>query len=284
MKRVYPRALEALRSVSRHDFVSGSDLVASITGHSIPREETVSHILSLLPEIEPDQMVMHVGGGSGYFAAVLSGLAHRVLYVERNAVVAEAARERFVRLGMHNVDVVVARAEEAPEPDPLCDLVLCTSFVRDQTALAHLVREGGHLVCLEGRAGPVPSLAMFEKQGAKLKRVRTLGWVDFNRNVEQILIDQGVVDEAVLAEAKAEAAKQNCRLLDVLRRKLNLEEIDLYRSLARQRGMTFTDADELLPDLHPAIFPNVSGSLTTDTHRRGRWSDHGCDRRSRCAH
>lgn len=86
---------------------------------------------------------------------------------------------------------------------------------------------------------------MFEKQGAKLKRVRTLGWVDFNRNVEQILIDQGVVDEAVLAEAKAEAAKQNCRLLDVLRRKLNLEEIDLYRSLARQRGMTFTDADEL---------------------------------------
>lgn len=258
MKRVYPRALEALRSVSRHDFVSGSDLVASITGHSIPREETVSHILSLLPEIEPDQMVMHVGGGSGYFAAVLSGLAHRVLYVERNAVVAEAARERFVRLGMHNVDVVVARAEEAPEPDPLCDLVLCTSFVRDQTSLAHLVREGGHLVCLEGRAGPVPSLAMFEKQGAKLKRVRTLGWVDFNRNVEQILIDQGVVDEVVLSEAKAEAAKQNCRLLDVLRRKLNLEEIDLYRSLARQRGMTFSDADELLPDLHPALFRRFS--------------------------
>ncbi|WP_228289890.1 class I SAM-dependent methyltransferase [Marinobacter salsuginis] len=83
MKRVYPRALEALRSVSRHDFVSGSDLVPSITGHSIPREETVSHILSLLPEIEPDQVVMHVGGGSGYLAAVLSGLAHRVIYLEK---------------------------------------------------------------------------------------------------------------------------------------------------------------------------------------------------------
>ena len=206
MKRVYPRALEALRSVSRHDFVSGSDLVPSITGHSIPREETVSHILSLLPEIEPDQVVMHVGGGSGYLAAVLSGLAHRVIYLEKNAVVAEAARERFFRLGMHNVDVLVASAEDAPEPDPLCDLVLCTTFITERHVLARLVRQGGHLVCLEGRAGPVPSLAMFVRRDAGLERVRTLGWVDFNRNVEQILIDQGLVDDKILAEAKAEAA------------------------------------------------------------------------------
>ncbi|WP_305966831.1 ATPase, T2SS/T4P/T4SS family [Marinobacter salsuginis] len=258
MKRVYPRALEALRSVSRHDFVSGSDLVPSITGHSIPREETVSHILSLLPEIEPDQVVMHVGGGSGYLAAVLSGLAHRVIYLEKNAVVAEAARERFFRLGMHNVDVLVASAEDAPEPDPLCDLVLCTTFISERHALARLVRQGGHLVCLEGRAGPVPSLAMFVRRDSGLERVRTLGWVDFNRNVEQILIDQGLVDDKILAEAKAEAAKQNCRLLEVLRRKLNLEEMDLYRSLARQRGMTFTDADEILPELHPALFRRFS--------------------------
>src|SRR6056297_568393 len=258
MKRVYPRALEALRSVSRHEFVSGSDLVPSITGHSIPREETVNHILSLLPEIEPDQVVMHVGGGSGYLAAVLSSLAHRVIYLEKNAVVAEAARERFFRLGLHNVDVLVASAEQAPLPDPLCDLVLCTTFVTERGALAQLLREGGHLVCLEGRAGPVPSLAMFIRRDSRLERVRTLGWVDFNRNVEQILIDQGLVDDSLLAEAKLEAAKQNCRLLDVLRRKLNLEEIDLYRSLARQRGMTFTDADDLLPDLHPALFRRFS--------------------------
>jgi type II secretory ATPase GspE/PulE/Tfp pilus assembly ATPase PilB-like protein len=38
-----------------HEFVSGSDPAPSINGQSIPREETVSHILSLMPEIEPDQ-------------------------------------------------------------------------------------------------------------------------------------------------------------------------------------------------------------------------------------
>ncbi|KPQ02473.1 ATPase, T2SS/T4P/T4SS family [Marinobacter sp. HL-58] len=258
MKRVYSRAVEALRSVSRHEFVSGSDLIPSITGHSIPREETVRHILSLMPEIEPDQVVMHVGGGSGYLAAVLSELAHRVIYLEKNPVVAEAARQRFFRLGMHNVDVVIADAEEAPEPDQPCDLVLCTTFISDWKSMTRFLREGGRLVCLEGRAGPVPSLAMFLRRQADLDRVRTLGWVDFNRNVEQILIDQGVVDDKILAEARAEAEKQNCRLLDVLRRKLNLEEIDLYRSLARQRGMIFTDADDVLPNLNPALFHRFS--------------------------
>lgn len=258
MKRVYPRALEALHAVARHDFVAGADLVPSITGHSIPRQETVAHILSLIPEIEPDQVVMHVGGGSGYLAAVLAGLAHRVIYVDKNSVVAEAARERFLRLGKHNVDVLVDSAEELLEVDEPCDLVLCTSFVGQRDSFVGLLREGGRLVMLEGRAGPVPSLAMFVNRKGQLERERTLGWVDFNRNAEQILIDLGVVDDRILAEAKAEAAKQNARLLDVLRQKLNMDELDLYRSLARQRGLTFTDADTLLPALDPALFRGFS--------------------------
>ena len=129
MNKLYPRANAALFAVSRHEFVACSDLAPSITGHSIPREETVRHLLSLIPEIAPDQTVMHIGGGSGYLTAVLSELARRVIYVERNPVVAEAARERFFRLGKHNVDVVAADIESAPELDVLCDLVLCTTFL-----------------------------------------------------------------------------------------------------------------------------------------------------------
>jgi len=258
MKKVYQRAHEALLSVSRHDFVTGSDLIPSITGHSIPREETVSHILSIMPEITPADDVLHVGGGSGYLAAVLSLLAHRVIYIEKNPDVAEAARARFFRLGMHNVDVLAQSAESGFELDQPCDLVLCTTFMADRDVLVNYLREGGNLICLEGKAGPVPSMAMFMKRADKLERVRTLGWVDFNRNSEQILIDLGVVSDGVLAKAKAEAATENCRVLDVLRRNLNIEEIDLYRSLAQQRGMTFADADELLPSLKVDLFRKFS--------------------------
>ncbi|MDO6823616.1 ATPase, T2SS/T4P/T4SS family [Marinobacter sp. 1_MG-2023] len=258
MKKVYQRAHEALLSVSRHDFVTGSDLIPSITGHSIPREETVSHILSIMPEVTPADNVMHVGGGSGYLAAVLSRLAHRVIYIEKNPDVAEAARARFFRLGMYNVDVLAKPAESGFDIDQPCDLVLCTTFMADRDVLSSYLREGGNLICLEGKAGPVPSMAMFVKRADKLERVRTLGWVDFNRNSEQILIDLGVIDEGVLAKAKTEAAAENCRVLDVLRRNLNIEETDLYRSLAQQRGMTFVDADGLLPTLKVELFRTFS--------------------------
>jgi type IV pilus assembly protein PilB len=258
MKKVYPRAHEALLAVSRHDFVSGSDLIPSITGHSIPREETVGHILSIMPQVERDDVVMHVGGGSGYLAAVLSHLAQRVIYVEKHAGVAKAARERFFRLGMHNVDVLAQPAESGFALDQPCDLVLCTTFITDRDVLADYLKDGGNLICLEGKAGPVPSMAMFVKRVDKVERVRTLGWVDFNRNSEQILIDLGMVDDRALEKAKTEAAMKNCRVLDVLRRHLNIEETDLYRSLAQQRRMIFADADELLPSLRVDLFRRFS--------------------------
>jgi len=258
MKKVYQRAREALLAVSRHDFVTGSDLIPSMTGHSIPREETVGHILSIMPEITPADVVMHVGGGSGYLAAVLSSLAGRVIYVEKNRHVAEAAKARFFSLGMHNVDVLAQSAESGFELDQPCDLVLCTTFMADRDVLSHYLGEGGNLICLEGKAGPVPSMAMFVKRADKLERVRTLGWVDFNRNSGQILIDLGMVDDEELAKAKAEAEAGNCRVLDVLRRNLNIEETDLYRSLAQQRGMVFAEADELLPSLKTDLFRRFS--------------------------
>src|SRR5690554_5767450 len=258
MKKLYARAVEALNSVSRPDFVAGADIVPSITGHSIPREETVHHLLSLMFEIEPDQLVMHVGGGSGYLTAVLAELAHRVIYVDRNPVLADKARERFFSYGMHNIDIVEAVAETGVSHDELCDLVLCTTFIADPQVFLQSLREGGNLVCLEGRAGPVPSVAMFRRTGTRLERVRTLGWVDFNRNAEQILIDLGLVTDAALEQARTEAAIKNERVLDVLRRKLNLEEADLYRSLAQQRGMVFTDADEVLSSLQPELFRRFS--------------------------
>lgn len=258
MKKLYPRAVEALNAVDRRAFVSGVDIGPSITGHSIPREETVEHLLALCPEIEPDHVVMHIGGGSGYLTAVLSELAYRVLYVDRNPVLAEKAKERFTLGGKHNVEVLVADASKGISTDELCDLILCTTFISEPAALVTALRDGGKLVCLEGRAGPVPSLAMFQRSGTRIERVRTLGWVDFNRNAEQILIDLGIVDEAVLAQARAEAAGKNERILDVVRRKLNLEEIDLYRSLAQQRGMTFTDADDVLGSLQTELFRRFS--------------------------
>ncbi|PSF06160.1 protein-L-isoaspartate(D-aspartate) O-methyltransferase [Marinobacter fuscus] len=258
MKKLYSRAVAALSVISRHNFVTSADLAPSITGHSIPREETVRHLLGLMPEIEQDQTVMHVGGGSGYLSAVLAQLAHRVIYVDRNPALARKASERFTGQGLHNIDVVEAVADSRLKADTPCDLIICTTFIDTPACLLDNLRPGGTLVCLEGRAGPVPSLAMFQRKNDGLERIRTLGWIDFNRNSEQILIDLGMVDESTLAQARHEASSGNERVLDILRRKLNLEETELYRSLARQRGMEFVVGDDVLAQLNTGLFRHFS--------------------------
>ncbi|MDY6797387.1 MAG: ATPase, T2SS/T4P/T4SS family [Pseudomonadota bacterium] len=258
MRSLSPEVKAALGSVSRRDFVSSSDLAHTVSGHSIPREETLSHLLALMPDMLPHHVVMHVGGGSGYLAAVLSRMVRRVICVERNPVVADVARDRFFRLGFNNVDVVVQDACEPFEVDELCDRILATSFLPTNSHLTPLLQEGGYYMGLEGRAGPVPSLTMFRRRGENLERVQTLGWVDFNRNAEQILIDLGMVDDQALAAAKTDAAVSDKRVLDVLRPRLNVEEKDLYSSLARERGMTLIDADAIMDRLDQKLFSGFS--------------------------
>ncbi|KRW58000.1 ATPase, T2SS/T4P/T4SS family [Pseudomonas sp. TTU2014-080ASC] len=258
MENNHPRIRSALRSVSRSDFINGKDLPLSTTGHSIPRAEVVGLILSILPDISPTDVVMHVGGGSGYFAAVLSQLAYKVFYIEQNSYLAEAAKERFMRLGLDNIVVIAQPAESNFELDSQCDLVLCTTFISNIQKLQSYLREGGNLVCLEDKIGTESTLSMYVKCSGRLQRAQSLGRVDFNRNSEQILIDMGMVSEPSLEQAKAQAAAEGSNVLDILNRKLNVEEVSLYRSLAIQRDMKFVDADTLIPSLNVALFRRFS--------------------------
>lgn len=273
MMSVSPRVAEAIASVSRKDFVFSSDLTTTVSGRSIPREDIVRHILGLIPEIEPTQVVMHVGGGAGYLGAVLAHLANRVFYVEKNPVVAEAARERFFQLGLTNVNVIAQSAQSGFELDEPCDVILATTFLPDRMVLLPYLRDGGALLLIEGKGGPVPSLTMYRRDEQALKRIRTLGWVDFNRNTEQILIDMGLVSEDVLAKAREDAVMSNRRLLDVLRGTLKLDDDELYRSLAKQRNMPFALADELLERLDLHLFGSFSRTFLDLSRLIPLWQD-----------
>lgn len=259
MKQPCARVKQALADVPRQHFIAGADLDGLISGHSIPRSETVSHLLCLIPQpIDAGQTVMHVGGGSGYLAAVLARLASQVIYVERNAQVAARARQRFEALAIDNIEVVVADAAQPLPSLPVCQLVICTTFLASLQPLLPVVCQAGHIVCLEDSAGSVSRLALFVRQQQRLKRVSSLGWIDFSRRSEHILVDLGMIDEQTLVQARAEATGSQRRLLDVLRQQLNLEEKDMYRSLARQQGLRFVSADEILPGLRPVLFRRFS--------------------------
>jgi len=141
-----PRVLAAMARVPREEFVSdGRRRDAYRDGAmAIGESQTISQpwivaFMAELLELRGSELVLEVGAGSGYAAAVLSLLGAEVVTVERHETLAKGARARLERLGFTNVEVrcgdgtlgapdrapfdaitVTATAQDAP-PQPLLD-------------------------------------------------------------------------------------------------------------------------------------------------------------------
>ncbi len=106
------RVLEAFGAVPREAFISGQQAGSAYADTPLPigHGQTISqpYVVALMAEaldLRPDAVVLEVGAGSGYAAAILSLLARRVVAVERLPELADQARERLAALGCANVEV-----------------------------------------------------------------------------------------------------------------------------------------------------------------------------------
>ncbi|MBB5501640.1 protein-L-isoaspartate(D-aspartate) O-methyltransferase [Paraburkholderia sp. MM5384-R2] len=106
--------IEAMRRVPREAFVPSDlrefaydDTPLPIGGEqSISQPYIVAKMLAAA-ELQPGDRVLDIGTGSGYAAAIAAEIAGRVDSIERDASLAEGARERLRRLGYENVEVHV---------------------------------------------------------------------------------------------------------------------------------------------------------------------------------
>jgi protein-L-isoaspartate(D-aspartate) O-methyltransferase len=107
------RVLEALRSVPRHRFVPEALWHAAYDDGPLPigHGQTISqpYIVAVMSELlapEAGDVVLDVGTGSGYQAAVLAKLVRRVVSIEIVPELAAEARARLAALGYTNVEVI----------------------------------------------------------------------------------------------------------------------------------------------------------------------------------
>ena len=107
-----PRVLAALRKVPRHLFVPESQRAQSYRDSPLPigYDQTISqpYIVAFMTQaldIQPNHVVLEIGTGSGYQAAVLSLLANRVFSIEIVAPLAERARRTLADLGYGNIEL-----------------------------------------------------------------------------------------------------------------------------------------------------------------------------------
>ena len=100
------RVLEAMRRVPRHAFVPTDQQRAAYDDHSLPigYGQTISqpYIVGFMTEalmLTDSDVVLEIGTGSGYQAAILGELAREVYSIELLPPLAERATRTLERLG-----------------------------------------------------------------------------------------------------------------------------------------------------------------------------------------
>lgn len=155
-----PRVLSALRDVPRHlffDAKSPEDAYADMPrpiglGQTISQPAVVGAMTQALL-LTGRERVLEIGTGSGYQAAVLSGLCAHVDSVERLRPFAESARIRLASLGYTNVAVHVGDGYEGwPAGAPYERIVVTAAPPMIPDELVAQLAEGGILVAPAGEA------------------------------------------------------------------------------------------------------------------------------------
>ncbi|HWQ63171.1 MAG TPA: protein-L-isoaspartate(D-aspartate) O-methyltransferase [Methanospirillum sp.] len=109
------RVLRAMEMVPRHFFVPEEFAGVAYHDHPIPigHDQTISqpYIVARMTELlapEEGDIILEIGTGSGYQAAVLSAMGARVISLERIVELVDGALSNLQKAGVGNVSVFVS--------------------------------------------------------------------------------------------------------------------------------------------------------------------------------
>lgn len=183
-----PRLLDAFRTVPREMFVAPEYQASAYSDGPLPigSGQTISqpYIVALMiaaARVGPDDLVLEVGGGSGYAAAILGKVAREVIAIERHPTLAAEARERIAALCIANVTIVDADGTQGwPKAAPFDAILVAAAAERvPQPLLDQLRNPGGRLLIPVGGQGWGQSLIKIVRKGAEEFATTDLGGVRF---------------------------------------------------------------------------------------------------------
>ncbi|HEY0028755.1 MAG TPA: protein-L-isoaspartate(D-aspartate) O-methyltransferase [Allosphingosinicella sp.] len=182
-----PAILDAFRAVPREEFVPEGQGASAYHDHPLPIEagQTVSQpfIVALMieaAELGPMDVVLEVGAGSGYAAAVIAQLVNEVIAIERHLPLAKLAGARMERLGYDNVSIYEGDGTRGFEDKGPFDAIIVSaagSHVPD--ALLEQLEIGGRLVIPVGEPDAVQTLLKITRTGEDEYEQEEVGEVRF---------------------------------------------------------------------------------------------------------
>jgi protein-L-isoaspartate(D-aspartate) O-methyltransferase len=186
------RVLAAIKRVPRHEFVPASEKDMAYLNIALPigHGQTISqpYIVALMTDLlalGSDAVVLEIGTGSGYQAAVLAQMVRQVYSVEIIPAIAAKAKARFTRLGITNIEVRVGDGYYGwPEHAPFDGIVVTAAAPQIPPLLVEQLKPGGRLVIPLGRPLDRQDLTVAEKSEdnqLSLRSVLPVAFVPFQQ-------------------------------------------------------------------------------------------------------
>ena len=181
------KVLEAMGQAKRHLFIPERSCSIAYADRPVPigLGQTISQpyivaLMTHLAEVAPDDVVLEVGTGSGYQAAVLAHLARKVCTIEIIPSLAETAAKTLRDLAYDKVSVRLGDGYAGwPDCGPFDAVVVTAALGEVPPLLIEQLKEGGRLVMPVGSAYGAQQLTVVEKIAPGKTTTRAVASVRF---------------------------------------------------------------------------------------------------------
>jgi protein-L-isoaspartate(D-aspartate) O-methyltransferase len=167
-----PAVRAALAKVERHRLVPIGQAALAYRNHPLPigSGQTISqpYIVALsadLLKVDSNSVVLDIGTGSGYQAAVLAEIVKQVYSIELIDSLGKTAAARLAELGYANVEVRIGDGYRGwPEKGPFDGIVVTAAAPRVLPVLVEQLKPGGRMVIPVGGGADIQYLKLVTKR------------------------------------------------------------------------------------------------------------------------